>query len=47
VEHQKAFDTAKEKFLKEPVLIMPDPVKPFILETDMSNWAAGAVLKQR
>ena len=46
-ECQKAFDTAKEKFLEEPVLVMPDPVKPFILETDASNWAAGAVLKQR
>ena len=35
---------AKEKFLEEPVLVMPDPVKPFILETNMSNWAAGAVV---
>jgi len=41
------FDTLKEKFLEEPVLIMPDPVKPFMFETDVSNWAVGAVLKQR
>jgi hypothetical protein len=45
-ERQKAFDTLKEKFLNEPVLCMPDPVRQFILQTDASRIAIGAVLKQ-
>jgi hypothetical protein len=36
----------KEKFLEEPVLQMPDPTKEFIIETDASKWATGAVLEQ-
>ncbi len=46
-ECQKAFNMLKEKFLEELVLVMPDPVKPFTLETNASKWAVGAVLKQR
>ena len=37
----------KEAFLRAPVLMMPDPMKPFTVEADASKWAMGAVLKQR
>src|SRR4030088_187702 len=45
-ERNKAFEKLKEKFMEEPVLMMPDPTKQFILETDASKVACGAVLKQ-
>src|SRR5579864_3940316 len=45
-ERNEAFETLKEKFMEEPVLMMPDPTKQFILETDASKVACGAVLKQ-
>jgi hypothetical protein len=45
-ECQHAFEDLKEKFLEEPVLQMPDLMKEFIVETDASKWATGAVLKQ-
>jgi hypothetical protein len=37
----------KTKFQKEPVLLMPDPTKPFIVESDASKYASGAVLRQQ
>ncbi|EEB88780.1 hypothetical protein MPER_13203 [Moniliophthora perniciosa FA553] len=46
-ECQSAFDALKQKFLKEPILIIPDPDKPFLLETDASKWASGGVLRQK
>ena len=42
-ECQMAFENLK-KFLKEPVLIIPDPSKQFFVESDASKWATGAVL---
>jgi hypothetical protein len=45
-ECRKAFDKLKERFLEEPILKMPDTTKQFVLETDASKWATGAVLKQ-
>ena len=45
-ECQKAFKELKERFLEEPILTMPDTTKQFVVETDMSKWVTGAVLKQ-
>jgi len=45
-ECQMAFENLKEKFLKEPILIIPDPSKQFFVESDASKWATGAVLQQ-
>ena len=42
-----AFLMLKDRFQQEPVLLMPNPLAPFQLETDASNWATGAVLRQQ
>jgi hypothetical protein len=43
---QAAFDTLKMAFTSAPILIHLDPVKPFIVETDASDFALGAILSQ-
>jgi hypothetical protein len=43
---QKAFNTLKDRFTEEPVLMMPDHSKPFQIESDASKYATGAVLTQ-
>ena len=45
-ECQRAFKNLKEKFLKEPVLIIPDLSKQFFVKSDASKWATGTVLWQ-
>jgi hypothetical protein len=45
--HQQAFETIKEAILKEPVLAMPDPDKPYEVETDASDFAIGGQLGQK
>ena len=45
-ECQQAFETLKKCFIKEPVLMMPDQMKPFQIETDASKYATGTVLTQ-
>ena len=44
---QKAFDTLKEQFTTEPILIMFDPTKPIMLETDASDLALRVVISQQ
>jgi hypothetical protein len=41
-----AFDTLKMAFTSAPILIHPDPAKPFIVETDVSDFALGAIPSQ-
>ena len=45
-DQQKAFDKLKHLFTSAPILRNPDSNKPFIVETDASNFAVGAVLSQ-
>jgi len=43
---ENAFINLKNAFCSAPVLIIPDPNKAFVVETDASNFAIGAVLSQ-
>ena len=44
---EAAFQKIKEAVSQDPVLIHPNPDKPFILETDASGVAIGSILSQR
>lgn len=43
---QEAINNLKDALTRSPVLVYPDFSKPFILSTDASNFAIGAVLSQ-
>jgi hypothetical protein len=43
---QATFDTLKMAFTSTLVLIHPNPAKPFIVETDASDFALGTILSQ-
>src|SRR4051812_7734578 len=43
---QTAFEELKVKLTTAPVLLLPDPNKPFTVTTDASDFAIGAVLTQ-
>jgi len=45
-EQQKAFDKLKKLFTTAPILKHADSSKQFIVETDASNFAVGAILSQ-
>ena len=45
-ECQIAFDTIKKLLQEYPILRMPDPGKAFIIYTDASGYALGAILAQ-
>ena len=45
-ECNKAFKTAKEMLMRDPILYHPDPNTPWIIETDASNTAFTGVLLQ-
>lgn len=46
-EQQEAFDTLKSKLTSFPILQRPDFKRPFIVHTDASTKAVGAVLTQK
>ena len=41
---QEAFDKFKKKFSETPLLLRADYEKPFYLDTDASDHAAGGIL---
>lgn len=44
--HRTAFNALKSKLCSAPVLVLPDPTKPFVLTTDASDVAVSGVLEQ-
>ena len=46
MEQQSSFENLKVAIATAPVLVVVDPHKPFIMETDASASAVGAVLLQ-
>lgn len=45
-EQEHSFNTLKQKLMSAPLLQYPDFSKPFIVTTDASNYAVGAILSQ-
>ncbi len=44
---KEAFETLKDAFTHAPILVHPDPHKPFIVEVDASTTGVGAILSQQ
>ena len=45
-EQKKCFNQLKNSLLKDPILMLPDVNKPFVLRTDASYYGLGAVILQ-
>jgi hypothetical protein len=45
-ECQESFDQLKKRFTEEPVLMMPDHLKPFQIQVDSLLFATGGILTQ-
>lgn len=45
--HQKAFDRLRKAITTAPILRHPDPKKQYLMDTDASDVAVGAVLMQK
>ncbi|XP_062528800.1 retrovirus-related Pol polyprotein from transposon 17.6 [Bombyx mori] len=45
-QQQEAFQCLKDRLTSAPILVQADYTKPFVLRTDASNYALGAVLLQ-
>ena len=45
-QYQRSFDLLKQKLVNPPILMYPDFKLPFIVATDASSTAVGAVLSQ-
>jgi hypothetical protein len=45
-ECQESFDQLKKRFTEEPVLMMPDHLKPFQIKVDSLLFATGGILTQ-
>ena len=42
---QTAFDTLRCNLMSEPILAMPEPDRPFVVHTNFSHCALGAILE--
>jgi hypothetical protein len=43
---EQSFQLLKQRLMTAPVLVLPEATKPFVIHTDASNHALGAVLQQ-
>ena len=46
LEAQTAFEKMKQALMSAPILILPDPSKPYVINTDASGFAIGACIMQ-
>ena len=44
---QLAFDDLKAAFIEAPILLMPNTMKLFVVESDALKWTTGGVLQQQ